>query len=109
MDSRDIAYELDLIGGNLHWNDTLYTTYGYPRTEPADTLEWWVDHIHPDDAMLLNQAMDKLDDPHATNWTVGYRFRKADNTYVKVYDSATVLRGAEGQPIRLIGLISPVS
>ncbi|HSW98661.1 MAG TPA: PAS domain-containing protein [Candidatus Saccharimonadales bacterium] len=101
-----IMYEFNLDSGELKWNDTLYSLLGFPRTEPLDRLEWWVGHIHPDDAMILNQAMDKLDDPKAPGWTVNYRFRGGDGAYVFVRDRASILRGPDGRATGLIGTLS---
>jgi len=102
---HDVAYELDFVTSGLKWSDELYTVYGYDRTVPANTVEWWTGHIHPDDAMILNQAMDKLEDPEAAEWMVEYRFRKADNNYVLVEDRAKVVRDAVGKPVRLTGIL----
>ena len=98
-----IAYNLNFETGELTWSDALYTACGYDHTEPAGTTEWWSEHIHPNDAMLLNQAMDKLLDPAVREWTVAYRFRRADNVYVPVQDHAIVVRNENGEAIRLTG------
>lgn len=103
-----IMYELDLQSGVLKWNDALYTTFGYARTEPLNNVEWWAEHIHPEDAMILNQAMDKLNDTTVPNWTVAYRFRKDDGAYVYVRDRASILRDPYGRPTGLIGTITPL-
>lgn len=105
MDS--VWYDLDLSTGLLHWSEALYDTYGYDRSVPANTIEWWADHIHPDDAMVLNQAMDGLTDPSKLHWVVEYRFQKADNSYVWVTDTATVTRDSMGNPLRLSGSLTP--
>jgi hypothetical protein len=103
------AYDLDLISGQLKWDEGLQKLFGYPVGEPANTLDWWTDHIHPQDAMILNQAMDKLLDPASTGWIVRYRFRRADNTYVTVNDQAATVRDQSGQAIRLSGTLKPIA
>jgi PAS domain-containing protein len=104
-----IAYELDLASGQLRWNSGLQTVLGYGPAEPATKLEWWTDHIHPDDAMILNQTMDKLFDPFAMEWAVQYRVRKADNTYTMVHDEANIERDQTGEAIRLRGVLTPLA
>jgi PAS domain S-box-containing protein len=101
--TSDVVYDLHLTTGALQWNDALQSAYGYSKEESTNSLEWWTDHIHPDDALLLTKTMDKLLDPHIKNWTVEYRFRKADDSYVIVRDRAFVLRDANGGAMRLIG------
>ena len=102
-----VSYDLDFLIPSLRWSPEIYTFYGYGQNEPANNIEWWAAHIHPEDAMLLNQTMDKLDDPHVKEWTVEYRFRKADNSYVLVVDHTNVLRDEQGRAVRLIGTLSP--
>ena len=104
-----IMYELDLQRGELQWSNALYTTFNYPHSEPFNRVEWWVEHIHPEDAMILNQAMDKLDDPKIPNWVVEYRFRSGDGSYAYVRDRASILRDPSGRPTKLIGTIVPIA
>ena len=99
-------YELNLETGELTWNDTLYRVLGFPRTEPLNRLDWWIEHIHPDDAMILNQAMDRLEDPKIPGWTVNYRFRNGAGAYVYMRDQASIIRGPSGQATGLIGTLS---
>ena len=102
-------YELDLISGDLKWSEDLYASFGYDKSEPANDIDWWTSHIHPEDAMILNQAMDKLMDPLAHEWTVEYRFRKADNSHILVQDHAAIVRSAAGNAVRLSGTLTPQS
>jgi PAS domain-containing protein len=103
-----IMYELDIESGKLQWSEALFTTFNVPPTEPISHQEWWVNHIHPDDAMILNRAMDKLEDPKIPNWTVEYRFRCGDGTYRPVRDKASIVRDETGNATRLIGVMTPI-
>lgn len=104
--AASIMYELDFATGELKWNDALYSIMHYPRTESLNRMEWWIDHIHPEDAMIINQAMDKLNDAKVPNWTVEYRFRAGDGEYVYVRDRASIIRERDGRPTKLIGTLS---
>ena len=103
----EVLYDVDLISGKLTWNDALHTLLGHEVSPQTSTVEWWSAQVHPDDAMILNQAMDGLLNPGLKEWTVKYRFRKADNSYVLVCDQATVQRAPNGEAVRLTGSISP--
>lgn len=101
--TNDVVYDLDLVEGKLSWNDSLYDAYGYTPEQVGDTLEWWTDHIHPDDAIQLTETLDKLSNPNILNWTVEYRFQRADGRYAYIRDRAFVQRDQNGQAQRLIG------
>lgn len=100
-----IKYDLDLETGVLVWSNAMFTTMGYDKSEPVHTLEWWAHHIHPEDAMILNETMDMLMYPWVKEWTVEYRFEKADHSYVRVHDKAAVTRDQNGKAVRLTGSI----
>jgi len=105
-----IMYELNVETGELQWSDALYSVLHYPHTEPFNRLEWWIEHIHPDDAMRLNNAMDLLHDPKVPWWNVEYRFRTSDGKYVLVRDEASIIRHrSTGVATRIIGTITPIS
>lgn len=103
--SRTVTYEFDLTNGALVWGEGLYSLFGFDRAEPAGTHEWWANHVHPGDAMVLNETMDMLMYPWVKEWTVDYRFEKADNSYVMIHDRATVVRDDDGKALRLLGVM----
>jgi PAS domain S-box-containing protein len=96
-------YELSVEAGTLTWNQAFYKVFGYNKSEQANTSEWWATHIHPEDAMQVNERMDKLLDPSSTGWEVSYRFKKADGTYVPVTDHVLIRRNADGEAQSLLG------
>jgi PAS domain-containing protein len=104
-----VVYELDLQSGAITWSEALYTVFNYPHAEPFNRVEWWVQHIHPDDAMLLNEAMDNLNDPKNPGWAVAYRFRTGGGSYVPVQDRASIVRDPNGVATSIIGTLTPIT
>jgi PAS domain S-box-containing protein len=99
-------YDLSIEGGGLSWNDAFYRIFGYDHSEQANTAEWWATHIHPDDAMVVNDQMDKLRDPSFSGWETSYRFKKADGGYAAVTDHVLIRRDKEGQAESLLGTMN---
>ena len=102
----DPTYQIDLDTGALTWNEAFYAQFGYATTEPVNSMEWWTSHVHPEDAMLLNNALDQLVLTTRTSWVVAYRFRKADGSYVVVTDHAAVKRDYAGNAVHLTGVLT---
>lgn len=100
-----IAYQIDVATETLHWGEGLRTVLGYDITPETSTLEWWAHHVHPEDALILNDALDILQHQWVNEWTVSYRFQRADTTYVRVHDRAMVTRDQAGNAVRLTGTI----
>jgi len=107
--TNDVLYDLDLQDGTVDWNDALYTQYGYSRTNADNTLEWWVGHVHPDDALLLESKVSDIFKSSINSWQCEYRFRRADDSYGYVRDRALLLRDAGGNPQRIIGSLLDIT
>jgi two-component system CheB/CheR fusion protein len=101
--TNDVLYDLDLSNGTIIWNEALYTQYGYDRGEEINHLEWWAEHVHPDDALRLEDEMSRWFEGLEDTWQAEYRFRTADDSYVFVKDRGAVHRAPDGSPIRIIG------
>jgi len=101
--TNDVLYDLDLQNACVEWNEALYTQYGYGRDEPTTTLEWWTSHVHPDDALLLENKISDLFESKAGKWQYDYRFLRADGQYNYVRDRGLLLRDENGEPARIIG------
>jgi two-component system, chemotaxis family, CheB/CheR fusion protein len=101
--TNDILYELNLETGVVVWNDALYDGYGYSSDEDTGTLEWWTGHVHPEDALRIENEISVWFEGIEDTWQTEYRFQKADGSYVYVRDRGLVQRNADGVPIRIIG------
>src|SRR5581483_674190 len=101
--TNDVLYELDLLTGTVVWNDALYTQYGYDKETKTTKLEWWTEHIHPDDALKLEHKFSEWFESKSNTWQAEYRFRKADGSYIYIRDRGMVQRGPNGSPLRIIG------
>lgn len=107
--THDILYDLDIPSGVVIWNQALYDQFGYDPQEATGTLEWWVTHIHPDDALFVEQSLSNWLNGTANNWRSEYRFRKANGKYSHVLDRGFVIRDAAGAPLRIIGTLFDIT
>jgi PAS domain S-box-containing protein len=107
--TNDVLYDLDVINDRVIWNDALYTQYGYHHSAVVNTLEWWVQHIHPDDALQVENNISDWLEGNADTWQTEYRFANADGTYKNVRDRGYVIRSADGKPLRIIGSLLDIT
>jgi len=107
--TNDVLYDLNLEDATIEWNEALYTQYGYERIEPVGTLEWWTTHVHPADALLLENRVVELFESGTNSWQHDYRFRREDGGYNYVHDRGLVLRDQSGKPSRIIGSLLDVT
>jgi PAS domain S-box-containing protein len=107
--THDVLYDLDVLTGTMSWNSELCDRFGYPINEPANTLEWWVAHIHPDDALEVEKNLYQWFASTENTWQSEYRFRKENGMYSYVLDRSFVTRDTDGTPVRIIGSLFDIT
>jgi PAS domain S-box-containing protein len=107
--THDIIWEADLQKGTTTWNDNFYEKFLYPR-DMVFTSEAWEDFLHPEDKdRVLNHVNRVLFYTHDTTWVDEYRLKKADGSYLHIYDRCYILRDEEGKAYRLIGTMTDIT
>ncbi|MGJ4802455.1 PAS domain-containing protein [Luteimonas sp. SDU82] len=99
--TNDAIWDWRIADGHVVWNEALRTRFGHADLETS--AQWWLDHIHPDDRARIDTAIHAVIEGHDSAWTGEYRFRRADGSHAAVFDRGTVLRGADGEAVRMIG------
>lgn len=107
--TNDILYDLHISSGEVIWNDALCRQFGYSKHELVGSLEWWVSHIHPDDALNVEDGLNKWFESNSKTWKTEYRFQRANGTYSYVLDRGFMIRGADGTPERIIGTLLDIT
>jgi len=105
--TNDAVWDWRMADGHVIWNEALRTLFGHVERETD--AQWWLDHIHPEDRQAVDTGIHAVIDGDRTGWSSEYRFRRADGSYAVVLDRGTVLRGAHGEPIRMIGAMLDLS
>ncbi|MGH7569264.1 MAG: PAS domain S-box protein [Gemmatimonadales bacterium] len=104
----DIIWDWNLVTGEAAWSEALERVYGHARPVSAP-VDWWVDHIHPDDREAALAALRAVLDRGGEVYTCEYRFRRADGSYATVFDRGYVARDAHGAPVRMIGSMMDIT
>jgi PAS domain S-box-containing protein len=107
--TNDVIWDLDFATGQTWWNEAVSLQFGYAWPEVDAGPEWWRDRIHPDDRDELLARIERQLDSGCLSWTEGYRFRKADGSYVHIDDRAYIIRDSAGRPTRAIGAMMDVT
>ncbi len=99
--THDVIWDWDLTTNAVLWNQNLELQFGY--TEIVEELQWWEEHVHPDDVDEVVNSLHLAVKNKQTHWRVEYRFRRADGAYRHVKDRGYVLYGDDGEATRMIG------
>lgn len=107
--TNDVIWDWNLLTGELHHNNSIFTVFGYtPDTIGVDG-QWWYDQTHPEDRERVVKGMWDVIDSGGAFWTGEYRFRRGDGSYASVMDRSYVMRNAEGKALRMIGSMVDVT
>ncbi len=104
----DLIYEWDVQNDALLWFGDIDTALGFDPGEFPQTLEAWIDRIHPNDVARLANAVDL----HRTSTepiSYEYRIRNKSGSWVYWSDYGVPVLSLEGQPYKWIGACSDIT
>ncbi|HKS24496.1 MAG TPA: PAS domain-containing protein [Thermoanaerobaculia bacterium] len=105
----EAVWERDLRSGAMSWHGNLESIFGYTRDEVANDIDWWRDHVHPDDVAHAEQVASDAIRGDAAGWSSEYRFHRKDGSWAWVASRCAIERDADGQACHLIGAMIDVS
>ena len=96
------SWEWDLVTGESYWSDELYRIYGLAAERPP-TVERFLDCVHQLDRERLRRLTPVASsDPQP--FDTSFRIVRPDGLVRVLHSKRTVIRGASGRPVRLIGV-----
>lgn len=106
--NNDALWDWNLASGEVWWNETFYSFYGFPHTT-VPSQEAWLSHVHPEEReQVCGKFADAMKD-NLNEWTDDFRFMRADGTYGDVVSRMVVQRDGDGSPVRVLGSLLDVT
>lgn len=103
--TNDAIWDWTLDTGEVWWNESFFSHFGYWPHEVAGTLDWWIERIHPDDRERIESTLVAALDGTDNLWSDEYRFRAADGDYRFVIDRGYISRDETGKAVRMLGSV----
>lgn len=88
-------------------SDNVESQTGYSSKEFTDDPNFWINHVHPDDAATYLESMPSL--ILKGQFVAEYRFMHKDGSYHWMSSDRVVIPDADGQPIEVIGTWTNIS
>jgi len=104
----DLIYEWDVAGDILEWFGGIDELLGYRKGEISRDIKAWLDLIHPEDKVKLENAVEI----HRTSTNpiqYEYRVRHKDGTYRHWNDHALPLLDDKGCPYKWVGICTDIT
>ncbi|HEX6629176.1 MAG TPA: PAS domain S-box protein [Gemmatimonadaceae bacterium] len=107
--TNDVIWDWDIKTNALVWNDSVETVFGHKQNKIFPEIQWWYDHIHPEDRDRVVGGIHAVLENGGTSWSDTYRYRRADGKYANVMDRGYIARDPSGAALRMIGAMSDVT
>ena len=101
-------WELDLITNKLHWSDEVFRIFGLKEQEFNATYEAFLQHIHPDDHDLVNNAYFKSLE-NKSNYSIKHRVITKDKQLKYVEERCIHKFDNDGNIIKSIGTVHDIT
>ena len=104
-----LVYDWDVVSGTIDWSGAIEEITGYSHDEFQKVdIQAWEAMIHPEDraeaVRLLNEASARVG-----KYTVEYRFKKKDGTYVHIEDNGAFIPDDRDISYRMIGVMKNIT
>ncbi|WP_445399718.1 diguanylate cyclase domain-containing protein [Zobellella sp. An-6] len=97
-------WDWNRLTGTVKRSARWYQMLGYEPFSLPETVDTWLELIHPDDHPATMAAMQRYLDGEAPLFSARYRFKKADGDYIWLQDKAKFVEfDAAGEPVRMLG------
>lgn len=106
--TNDKIWDLDVASGHVRWNENFAKAFNRPL-ETANSIQWWIDRIHPADRERAIGTLQAAIDSEATTWSCEYRFRCPDGRWADLLDRAYIARDESGKARRVIGAMQDLT
>ncbi|MBD2464731.1 PAS domain-containing protein [Oscillatoria sp. FACHB-1407] len=100
---RGVLYEWNAETNHIERSQGLVDLIGYHPDEAEPTIDWWNQHVHPDDIEKLTAIAHDALMTGKSHFTNEYRVRHRDGQYRHVWDRAVIERDRHGNVTRIIG------
>jgi PAS domain S-box-containing protein len=101
-------WEWEVASGRVHWSDELYRIYGYAPREIAPDYGLVVEAMHPKSRDVFLSAIDaalKGERP----FELDYSFFRRDGSEAFLHTIGQVIRGNDGAPVRMVGIVQDIT
>jgi len=104
-----LIYDWDPVSGRVQRSQGLFTLLGYWPEEVRGDVDWWRRQVHADDVERVNQAILAALAGDGSFFSIEFRLRHRDGSWIHVWDKGLIVRDAEGKATRVVGSTVDVS
>jgi PAS domain S-box-containing protein len=106
----DVIWDWNLLTNEIFIGDGFEELFGYKiKNNQGNITADWFDHLHPDYKQAVEKKLQDAIASSANKWEYRYRFIRADGSFAKIFNRASIIRNADGKAYRMIGAMQDIS
>ncbi|MGM0462088.1 MAG: PAS domain S-box protein [Fibrobacterota bacterium] len=105
----DMLWDWDIRKNSLCVSHRWWSWLGYESKSIPTTYGDFCAHIHPEDFPRVKHALSDYFSEKTPEYSVRFRIRKKDGTYLSTAAQGTAARDREGRPLRFCGSLSSLN
>ena len=107
--TNDIIWDWDLVTDTITWNDNVELVFRIAAEDLEPGVGVWSQHIHPDDRERVVGGLNAAIEGGEDRWADEYRLICGDGTVAHLLDRGRILRGKDGEAVRMVGAITDLT
>ncbi len=107
--TNDTIWDWNMVNNTMWRSDNFTTMFGYQVSEENSNVNFWFEHIHPDDRERVKSGVYDAINNHDKQWSAEYRFLKTDGSYAIILDRGSILEDEFKTPYRMVGSIVDIT
>lgn len=100
--TTDVIWDWDITNDRIWWSGAMAEVHGHAHHAESSAADWQA-LIYPDDCGRVVESTRRVLERAENYWQDEYRIIRADGSHATVIDRGSVIRDAEGRPLRMIG------
>jgi PAS domain S-box-containing protein len=101
--AQDAIWDWDVKAHRVHFSAQWKALRGLGEEEVSDSETEWSDRIHPDDRPRVRAALEAHFNGKTPYFAEEYRIRRADGSWIWVFDRGLAQRDSQGDVVRMAG------
>lgn len=107
--TNDAVWEWEVATNAVIWHDGVYRLFGYRMDDIAPTIQWWLDHIHPDEREDVWKKLQATLTSSDLNWNAEYRFQRHDGGFSDVVHCGRFIGDKSAGDLCMVGGITDIT
>jgi PAS domain S-box-containing protein len=103
LGANDGLWDWNLLTDRVYYSPRWKSMLGYAEEELESHLDTWKRVVHPEDLERSLYSISDFLEGRADKYELEFRLQHKDGHYSDILSRATLVRGADGKPLRLVG------